>query len=88
MPKWQLGTKLFTGSVVSLLLSVGLCGAGFTLEGSGGGCEGFRIQGRATVSGRRRAVVRGRDYCVDCGAAEGWSMRPRRFGMRQVLRSS
>ena len=44
MRKWQLGTKLFTGSVVSLLLSVGLCGAGFTLEGSGGAVKDFEFK--------------------------------------------
>jgi len=30
---WSTGAKLLTGSVASLLLSIGLCGMGFTLEG-------------------------------------------------------
>jgi len=30
---WKMGSKLITGSAVCLLLSIGLCGAGFTLEG-------------------------------------------------------
>ena len=31
---WGLGAKLMTGSIVSLLLSIGLCGSGFTVQGA------------------------------------------------------
>jgi hypothetical protein len=43
MRKWKLGTKLFTGSIVSLLLSMGLCGAGFTLEGGASALQQFEM---------------------------------------------
>jgi len=33
--QWKMGSKLITGSVVCLLLSIPLCGAGFTLETAG-----------------------------------------------------
>ena len=40
---WKLGSKLFTGSVVCLLLSVPLCGAGFTLESAGTKLQQFEF---------------------------------------------
>ena len=43
MHKWTLGTKLFTGSIVSLLLSIGLCGAGFTLQGTASAAQQFEF---------------------------------------------
>jgi hypothetical protein len=40
---WKLGSKLFTGAIVCLLLSVPLCGAGFTLETAGTTLQQFEF---------------------------------------------
>jgi len=41
--QWKMGSKLFTGSVVCLLLSIPLCGAGFTLETAGTKLQQFEF---------------------------------------------
>ena len=40
---WKLGSKLITASVVSFLLSIPLCGAGFTLETAGTSLQQFEF---------------------------------------------
>ena len=40
---WSLGAKLLTGAVVSFLLSIPLCGAGFTLETAGTKLQQFEF---------------------------------------------
>jgi len=40
---WKMGSKLITGSAVCLLLSIGLCGAGFTLETAGTALQQFEF---------------------------------------------
>ena len=40
---WKLGSKLITGSVVCLLLSIPLCGAGFTLDGGATALQQFEF---------------------------------------------